>query len=399
MRFRPKYVQMKAPLTRLEQFRLLPGVQDLIAFRDRHGIAFPILTNSYFAGLINPKHRKDPIRSLILPTKQELLSYMEGASQENGCFDTSGESINVKAPGLQHKYTPTALALISNACAGLCRECFRKRLFIKDANGPKETTFPNDDALEYLREHREINTILLSGGDALMLANDSIKELLSYLDSPQLNHLRTVRFGTTVAAFYPQRIDEELCAILADFSNRSGKSVHVCVHYEHPRELTEQSIGALELMRSHGIEMYNQTVLLAGINDDAQVLHQLFEKLAKHGVRPYYLFQCRPVMGSRDMQVKLADGVRIVEELNQMTTGIHKVRYAMSTPGGKMEILGLNPRNSREVVLRYHSAKQSELTGNLVFYDPSKCNPYWFEPEDVDIGPEFAENLADSQSI
>ncbi len=377
----PRYVKLKGSITSLEQLesRRIVGTNELAAYKNARGIPFPILTNSYYADLIDPEDLNDPIRALIIPTKKELETYDEMDSEDAGSLDTSGEHTNWKAPGLQHKYGPTALALVSNICASLCRECFRKRLFINGCSSENDKTFPNDKALTYLKVHKEINTILLSGGDSFMLDNKSIQLILDELDHPELKHIRTVRFGSKIHAFYPHRIDRALCKILFDFQKKTGKSVHVCVHFEHPREMTAECIASLKLMRKYSIELYNQTVLLKGINDDPLVLYQLFEKMAKYGVRPYYLFQCRPVIGSKDMQLTLKQGIDIFNQLTQMMTGLHKPRYAMSTQLGKMEILGVNPANKYEVMLRLHSSKAASSTGDLIIYNVKENDPYWYE--------------------
>ncbi len=377
--YKPKYVQLEKPVTSIEQIDRLGinGVKALKKIVKDSKIPFPILTNEYYLNLINPNDKDDPLRQIVIPTKEELKVYFDNSGKNKGSFDTSGEKKNIKANGLQHKYQPTALALVSNVCASLCRECFRKRLFFKGDCKVNETTFPNEEAMIYLREHKEINTILLSGGDSLMLKDESIKEILDFLSD--INHITTVRFGTKVHAFYPTRITNKWCKVLAEFSKQTGKAVHVCTHFEHINEISKECIASLELMREYGIEMYNQTVLLKGITDNAKTLYDLFQKIAIHGVRPYALFQCRPVFGTLQQQIKLKEGIKIYGELMQLMSGIHKPRYLMSTKIGKMEILGVNPNNKDEVVLKLHSAKDVNKTGNLIFYNVKENNPCWYE--------------------
>lgn len=382
--YKPRYVQLKEPITSTAQLEAkgFKNLQELGVLQQENKDTYPILTNGYYARLIDQDDPDDPIRKLVIPTKQELVAYYQGVSVSTGSFDTSGEATNLKAPGLQHKYKPTALALISNVCASLCRECFRKRLFIEHKHD--EALFPNPEAIAYLERHTEINSILLSGGDALMLTNEAIRDILDILSGSTLEHIRTVRFGSKVHAFYPQRIDEELCKILADFQKKTGKIVHVCTHFEHAKEITEETRKACALMRRHGLELYNQTVLLKGVNDDPYVLYQLFEELASIGVRPYYLFQCRPVIGTYHFRLTLNEGVRIHQELMQLMTGVHKPRYAMSTPHGKMEILGTHPENEDVIVLKLHSSKTAPETGNVILYDTKANNPHWYEASEAD---------------
>lgn len=377
--YKPKYVQLGKPITKIEQINKLGIIdtKELSEITKNFKIPFPILTNEYYLNLIDSNDKNDPLRQIVIPTKEELKAYFDNNKKKKGSFDTSGEKKNVKANGLQHKYQPTALALVSNVCASLCRECFRKRLFFEGDCKINETTFPNEESLDYLRKHKEINTILLTGGDALMLKDESIKEILDFLSD--IDHITTIRFGTKVHAFYPTRITNKLCKVLADFSKKTGKAIHICTHFEHVNEISKECIASLELMRKYGIEMYNQSVLLKGITDNAKTLYDLFQKIAVHGVRPYYLFQCRPVVGSLHQQLELKEGIKIYSELMQLMSGIHKPRYAMSTKIGKMEILGVNPNNKDEVILKLHSSKDVSKTGNLIFYNVKENNPCWYD--------------------
>ncbi len=381
LEYRPQYLKLPDSVVKLKTFKEknFVGIQELENFADKNKIVFPILTNEYFLSLINKDDKNDPLRALILPTIEELESYVDFQDAKKGFLDTSGEATNVKTPGLQHKYSPTALALVSNVCAGLCRECFRKRLFIEGKSVKNETTFPNEEALAYLKEHKEINAILLTGGDSLMLKDESISNILELLNEESLSHITTIRFGTKIQSFFPQRITKELCQLFVDFEKLSGKKVHICTHFEHANELSKESIASLGLTHSFGIAQYNQTVLLKGINDDVDVLYDLFQKLALHGVRPYYLFQCRPVIGSLPMQLTLKEGIFIYANLTKKMTGVHKPRYVMSTPIGKIEILGVHPSDKNIVLLKLHSSKTKESTGDILLYDVSKHNPCWYD--------------------
>jgi len=376
---RPSYVKLSNPVRSIDDSRLkdIEGIEDIISTINKSRIRLPVLISDHFAGLIDGN---DSVGDIVIPSKEEVEAYSRGLSDETSSLDTSGERDNLKAPGLQHKYGPTAVAIVSALCAGLCRFCFRKRMFMQGQADSNEAEFPNEKALHYLEDHKEINTLLLTGGDSLMLNNESIKELTDILAGPLLNHIRTVRFGSRITSFYPQRIDDELCSILSEFSRNTEKKVHVCTHFEHPLEISEEAKDAFNRMQGYGIGLYNQTVLLKDINDNPQTLYLLFETLVQYGVRPYYIFQDRPVLGSVHMQIPLNEGVRIYNEFMQMMTGIYKPRYAMSTPYGKMEIIGMNPENKEEIVLKQHSARRTEDTGRIIFYNIKENNPYWYEP-------------------
>ena len=311
---------------------------------------YPAFINKYYLSLINPEDPEDPIRKMSVPSEWEL--------SEGGHPDTSGEASNTVLPGMQHKYDETALILSTSQCAMYCRHCFRKRMVgLTDDEIAKHL----DEMAAYIRAHPEISNVLISGGDAFMNSNRRIRE---YLDTfVDLEQLDLIRFGTRVPVVLPQRItmDPELQDILEEYGER--KQLYVVTQFNHPNEVTEQAAEAVKVLRKLGIIVRNQTVLLKGINDDPQILSDLLRKLTACGVVPYYIFQCRPVRGVlNNFQVPLRKGVRIVEEAKKTQNGQGKcLRYAMSHPTGKIDILG--EMDSRKMIFKYHQAKNSENLG------------------------------------
>jgi len=211
-----------------------------------------------------------------------------------------------------------------------------------------------------------------------MLSDESILEILDILADKDLNHITTIRFGSKLFAYFPQRITPKLVNALKNYEQKTGKCIQISTHFEHANELSPECIKALDLMHDAGLIVYNQSVFLKGINDDVDTLYNLFSKMAEHGVRPYYLFQCRPVIGSMHQQVPLTKGVKIYNELMQKMSGVHKPLYVMSTKIGKLQVVGFHPENENIIVLRQHSSKKIEDTGKVLFYDVSKNDPYWF---------------------
>ncbi|MCK9277156.1 MAG: KamA family radical SAM protein, partial [Methanoculleus sp.] len=171
-----------AGISAQERARLAP-VMDLFAFR----------SNDYYLSLIDWEDTKDPIRRLIIPTLEELEPW--------GRLDPSSEHLYTRAPGLQHKYRETALLLVSDLCGGLCRYCFRKRLFIEDA---REVNKELSGGLAYIRDHPEITNVLLTGGDPLVLDTGRLRDILARLR--EIEHVRIIRIGTKMPAYYPYRI-------------------------------------------------------------------------------------------------------------------------------------------------------------------------------------------------
>ena len=309
----------------------------------------PMRVSPYYLSLIDWNDPNDPIRKMAVPSVEEL--------NLDGFYDTSGEAENTKMPGLQHKYAETALILSTNRCAVYCRHCFRKRL----VGLPNEEIVKRfEDAAEYIENHTEINNVLVSGGDPLVLSNEVIERFLELLT--KINHLSFIRFGSRTPVTLPSRlIDPELLALFKKYS-QMDKRLYVVTQFNHPKEITPQSISAVSKLLKAGVLMSNQTVLLKGVNDNPETLATLMDKLVSIGVAPYYVFQCRPVKRVKShFQVPICEGVRIVEKAKANCNGHSKrFKYAMSHITGKIEILGIM---NGEIYFKYHEAKDREKLG------------------------------------
>jgi lysine 2,3-aminomutase len=175
------------------------------------------------------------------------------------------------------------LFLVTDRCAAYCRYCTRSR--VVSGVGEQELHTDFEEALRYLEQHTEVRDVLLSGGDALLFSDGKLENLLSRLRA--IPHIEFLRIGTRVPIFLPQRITPELCAMLAKYH-----PLWMSVHVNHPRELTIEVKEALERLANAGIPLGNQSVLLAGVNDDLETMKTLVHKLLMCRVRPYYLYQC-----------------------------------------------------------------------------------------------------------
>jgi KamA family protein len=289
---------------------------------------------------------------MAIPSDSELIV--------EGSYDTSGELSNTILPGLQHKYRQTALILATAECAMYCRHCFRKRLVGLPS---QEVLRDIDAAVEYIMTHKEINNILITGGDPLTMRTSRIDRLLSALC--KIPHLDFIRFGSRIPVTYPNRIlyDSELLDVLSKHSNRS-KRLFVVTQYNHPKEITPESIEAIDKLLSSGITVNNQTVLLKGVNDDPVIMADLQNKLVSIGVSPYYVFQCRPVARvKKTFQVPLFEGYNIIEKAKKLLNGHSKrFRFIMSHPTGKIEILGIL---DGRFLFKYHQAKKMSDQGRI----------------------------------
>jgi lysine 2,3-aminomutase len=344
----------------------------------------PMRITPYYMSLIDWSDPDDPIRRMAVPSVEEL--------SVEGFYDTSGEAENTMVPGLQHKYSETALILATNQCAMYCRHCFRKRLV---GLPNKEILRRVEDAAAYVAEHQEINNVLISGGDPLVLGSDIIRKFLEALD--RIKHIRFIRIGSRVPVTLPERLsDSKLLAILKKYS-RSDRRLNVVTQFNHPKEITPQSIGAVSNLLEAGVLVSNQTVLLAGVNDNPGTLATLMNGLVGVGVMPYYVFQCRPVKRVKlNFQVPLCKGARIVEEAKASCNGLSKrFKYIMSHVTGKLEILGIM---HGEIYFKYHEAKDRENLG-VMFKCRIDEEAGWLDDfRDAKwssvIGPEFVPKLA-----
>ena len=311
----------------------------------------PMSVTPYYMSLIDWDNPQDPIKRMAISSLGEL--------NIEGSYDTSGEAENTKVVGLQHKYKQTALILATNRCALYCRHCFRKRLI---GSSNKEIIKKFEIVVNYIRNHTEINNVLISGGDPFVLSNNVIKSFLSLLDD--IPHLDFIRFGSRCPVVLPSRFDDQkFLDILKQYSHDERK-IYIVTQFNYPRELTNESITAINNLIKKGISVNNQTVLLKGVNDYPKTLAKLQNKLTSVGAQPYYVFQCRPVKRVKHtFQISILKGIEIVEEAKKRCNGHSKrFKYVMSHRRGKIEILGIF---KGEVYFKYHQAKDPDSLGKI----------------------------------
>lgn len=304
---------------------------------------FPISIPAYYLSLINKEDKNDPIRKMAIPSEFE--------KDLEGTFDTSGEGDNTVITGMQHKYNETVMILSTNQCAMYCRHCFRKRLV---GLSDEEIAKHFEEMAQYIKEHKEISNVLISGGDSLVNSNTKIEYLLKLFTS--IDNLDFIRFGTRIPVVMPQRISEDLqlLEILKKYSKK--KQIYIVTQFNHPNEVTEESKKAIKMLQKIGIVVKNQTVLLKGVNDDSHVLGSLLKKLTSIGVVPYYIFQCRPIKGVKgQFQVPFERGYEIIEGAKAMQNGQGKCfKYCFSCESGKIEVVG---KLGDEMIFKFHEAK------------------------------------------
>ncbi len=325
---------------------------------------YPFMANEYYLSLINWNDPDDPIRQIVIPNPKELQLW--------GRLDPSSEHKYTIMPGLEHKYNTTALLLVSNTCAGICRYCFRKRVFHESS---KDCLQDLSAALKYIEEHREITNVLLTGGDPLTLPTERLEEIISKIS--QIEHVHIIRIGTRVPVYYPYRISEDADLLnLFEKYTTARKKIYVMTHFIHPNELTDIAVEACNKIQKTGVRMTNQLPLLRGINDKPEVLSKLLQELSFCGVIPYYIFQCRPASGNKAFTVPIEEGYNTIERAKSAVSGLAKrARYVMSHSSGKIEIIGKTESN---VYMKYHRAANDADSGKFMILksNPKAC---WLE--------------------
>lgn len=325
---------------------------------------FPFRSNEYYLSLIDWKDRHDPLRRIVIPDQAELTG--------GGSLDPSSEKDFTRKPGLQHKYRQTGVLLLTDVCGGICRFCFRKRLFM---GTERETVRDVSCGMDYIREHEEITDVLLTGGDPLTLETRTLEAILAQLR--EIDHVTIIRIGSKMLAYNPYRIlnDPDLGPVLSRYSTPE-KRIYVMAHFNHPRELTGVSVRAAHELQKAGVIVVNQTPVLQGINSEPEIFTELFRKLSFAGISPYYVFQCRPSIGNRSFQVPVEQSYEIIQRSWQACSGLAKrARFVMSHATGKIEVVG---KTAGEVFMRYHQAADPASIGKFMVF---RSNPVarWFD--------------------
>lgn len=354
--------QVKNRLTTIEALRkvirLIPEEEEGIR---RCLETLRMAVTPYYATLMDPDDPADPIRRQGIPTLHELEFSPEDLD------DPLYEDVDSPVPGLTHRYPDRVLFLVTDQCSMYCRHCTRRR-WAGTTDQPRRKT-EIDAAVEYIRKTPAVRDVVLSGGDALLLSDERLEYIIASLR--RISHVEIIRLGTRTPAVMPQRITADLVEMLAKYH-----PIYVNTHFNHPRELTPASVGALERLANAGIPLGNQTVLLRGINDCPVLLRQLFHGLLKARVRPYYLFQCDLSRGLAHFRTPVARGIEIIEMLRGHTSGLAVPTFAIDGPGGAGKI----PLGPQYVV--------SQAPGMYVLRNYEGTLTVYREPEDVGRGRE-----------
>lgn len=280
---------------------------------------FRIAITPYYLSLMKYADPNCPIRRQAVPQAGELVSL------PTEMLDPSKEESMSPAPGIVHRYPDRVLLYTTHNCAVYCRFCTRKR----KVSNPDSAMLSDelDAGIEYIRAHREIRDVVVSGGDALSNSDDRLRGILEKLRT--IPHLQIIRIGSRNLVTLPQRVTRDFAAMLAEFA-----PVYVHTHFNHPGECSLDAFEACRILADAGIPLNNHTVLLKGINDRTETIRDLNQKLLMMRVRPYYLYQCDQVFGNSEFRTSVRKGLEIIQGLRGWTSGLAVPHYVVDTPGG-----------------------------------------------------------------
>jgi lysine 2,3-aminomutase len=280
----------------------------------------PLRITPYYASLLDRNNPAQPIRRTMVPVQNELLTTPEEK------VDPLGEENQSPIPQLVHRYPDRVLFLATGVCAAYCRYCTRSHLVSKREKCHARIS-EWDAAIDYIRQHKEVRDVLISGGDPLTMSDNRIEYLLSRLR--KIEHVEIIRIGTKVPVVLPQRITPSLIEMLKKYH-----PLFMSIHFTHPDEITTETAYACKKLADAGIPLGSQTVLLKGINDNVETFTKLTHELLKIRVRPYYLYQCDLIPGSSHFRTPVSKGLEIIKGLRGFTSGYAIPHFVIDAPGG-----------------------------------------------------------------
>jgi lysine 2,3-aminomutase len=312
--------QLKNAIRHLEDFqkRITLKQSEIQAFKLGAEL-FNIQVTPYYFSLINKEEPNDPIRKMIMPHTDEL-SFLDNSQK-----DPLGENNNRPQERIIHRYSDRVLFLVTDMCGIYCRYCTRKHFTGKSQVLPKQNEYL--EALDYIKENKSIREVILSGGDPLTLSSSKLDKILCDLES--IEHVELIRVGSRMPAACPMRLDDELLKVF-----KRSKPVYLMSHFNHPQELSEYTISKLTHFTTSGVPIFNQMVLLNGINNHEAIVYALSRKLLKARVFPYYMFQCDPSPGTDHLKTSIEESLTIQKKLWGKSSGLSLPTFSVDIPSG-----------------------------------------------------------------
>ncbi|MCP4163712.1 MAG: lysine 2,3-aminomutase [Deltaproteobacteria bacterium] len=318
----------------------------------------------YYASLMDKNYDRGVIRLQAVPKILELDVAIDDHA------DPLHEDVDSPVPGLTHRYPDRVLLLVTHICSMYCRHCTRRRM-VGD-NDQHLSTKQIDDCIEYIKQHKEVRDVLISGGDPLTLSTKRLEYVLKSLR--EIEHVEIIRIGSRMPVVMPQRINDDLVEMIKKYH-----PVYVNTHFNHPHEITQEAKGACEKLANAGIQLGNQTVLLRDVNDCPNIMKKLMHELLMIRVKPYYIYQCDLSRGISHFRTSISKGMEIMENLRGHTTGMAVPTFVVDAPGGggKIPVMPnyLISQSDRRFVLRnYEGVITTYTQPENVFSDCGHCN-------------------------
>jgi len=311
--------QLRNAYTSIEELKKIMKLSDkeIMAINNLKG-RLPLRITPYFASLIYDSKYSDPLRRNVIPVIEELLQHTTEHT------DPLHEQSFSPVKGIVHRYPDRVLFTVTQVCSNYCRYCTRSHSVGRlDKLGRQDF----EKAFNYIKEHKEVRDVLISGGDPLTLSDETLDYILSNIR--RIEHVEMIRIGTRVPVVLPQRITDNLISIL-----RKYHPLYLSLHFSHPAEITTECANACIKLADSGFPLGSQTVLLKGINDNVPVMMDLMHKLLKIRVRPYYLYQCDLIPGSSHFRTTVKKGLEIMKGLRGHTSGYAVPTFVIDAPGG-----------------------------------------------------------------
>ncbi len=302
---------------------------------------FRMSITPYYASLMKTDYKRCVIRLQAVPKIDELCD------NKDDLTDPLHEDSDSPVPGLTHRYPDRVLFIVTHICSMYCRHCTRRR--VVGAEDEHITERHIGKCISYIKEHKEIRDVLLSGGDPLTLSNNRLEQIL--IELRKIDHVEIIRIGSRMPVVLPFRITDQLVKMLKKYH-----PLYLNTHFNHPSEITKESKAACEKLVDAGIPVGNQTVLLKDVNDCPFIMKKLMHMLLSMRVKPYYIYQCDLSEGISHFRTSITKGMEIIENLRGHTTGLAVPTFVVDAPGGggKIPIMPnyILSQSDRKIVLR-----------------------------------------------
>ena len=314
--------QFKNRITGIAQLEQIAG-KALIGNAGNVSSGYPLAITPYYLSLAEFDAENDPVRAQCIPDIREL------SSSQGALADPLKEDAHTPVAKLVHRYPDRCLAIVTETCATYCRHCNRKRFWSTSPNISLKTRLAK--MLRYVSASRQIREVIISGGDPLTFDDSTLEGILSSFKA--IPHVEVLRIGSRVPVVMPMRVTRDLCRILKRY-----RPLWLNTQFNHPNEITPEAARACEMLLAAGIPVSNQSVLLKGVNDSADIMRNLLNGLQKISVRPYYLFHCDPVKGCEHFRTNINAGMKIMDEIRQQCSGLSLPQYVLDVPGKTAKI-------------------------------------------------------------